>query len=85
MKLWYDRKSKDPTYFVQLCYRNGKKVTALYFFQWLKDKAIRYPDTKSRAREKDVPTLEWWECGCNVSEGKATTVTSAAVKALPAA
>lgn len=27
MKLWYDRKSKDPTYFVQLCYRNGKKVT----------------------------------------------------------
>lgn len=27
MKLWYDRNSKDPTYFVQLCYRNGNKVT----------------------------------------------------------
>lgn len=27
MKLWYDRKSKDPTYFVQLGVRNGKKVT----------------------------------------------------------
>ena len=27
MKLWYDRKSKDPTYFVQKGYRNGKKVT----------------------------------------------------------
>lgn len=27
MKLWYDRKSKDPTYFVQMGIRNGKKVT----------------------------------------------------------
>ena len=27
MKLWYDRKSKDPTYFVQIGVRNGKKVT----------------------------------------------------------
>lgn len=27
MKLWYDRKSKDPTYFVQLGIRNGKKTT----------------------------------------------------------
>lgn len=27
MKLWYDRKSKDPTYFVQLGVRNGKKTT----------------------------------------------------------
>ena len=27
MKLWYDRKSKDPTYFVQKGYRNGKKTT----------------------------------------------------------
>lgn len=27
MKLWYDRKSKDPTYFIQLGVRNGKKVT----------------------------------------------------------
>ena len=27
MKLWYDRKSKDPMYFVQLGVRNGKKVT----------------------------------------------------------
>ncbi len=27
MKLWYDRKSKDPMYFVQLGIRNGKKVT----------------------------------------------------------
>ena len=27
MKLWYDRKSKDPTYFVQKGIRNGKKVT----------------------------------------------------------
>ena len=27
MKLWYDRKAKDPTYFVQLGVRNGKKVT----------------------------------------------------------
>ena len=27
MKLWYDRKSKDPTYFVQFGVRNGKKVT----------------------------------------------------------
>ena len=27
MKLCYDRKSKDPTYFVQVGIRNGKKVT----------------------------------------------------------
>ena len=27
VKLWYDRKSKDPTYFVQLGIRNGKKTT----------------------------------------------------------
>ena len=27
MKLWYDRKSKNPTYFVQLGIRNGKKTT----------------------------------------------------------
>lgn len=27
MKLWYDRKSNDPTYFVQLGIRNGKKTT----------------------------------------------------------
>ena len=27
MKLNYDRKSKDPTYFVQKGYRNGKKTT----------------------------------------------------------
>ncbi len=27
MKLYYDRKSKDPTYFGQQGYRNGKKVT----------------------------------------------------------
>lgn len=27
MKLWYDRKSKDPMYFVQVGIRNGKKVT----------------------------------------------------------
>lgn len=26
MKLWYDRKSSDPTYFVQLGIRNGKKL-----------------------------------------------------------
>lgn len=27
MKIWYDRKSKDPTYFVQMGIRNGKKTT----------------------------------------------------------
>ena len=27
MKLWYDRKSKDPKYFIQQGIRNGKKVT----------------------------------------------------------
>ncbi len=27
MKLWYDRKSKDPMYFVQMGIRKGKKVT----------------------------------------------------------
>lgn len=27
MKLWYDKKSKDPSYFVQKGYRNGKKTT----------------------------------------------------------
>lgn len=27
MKLWYDKKSKDPTYFVQIGIRNGKKTT----------------------------------------------------------
>lgn len=27
MKLWYDRKSNDPTYFVQKGYRNGRKTT----------------------------------------------------------
>lgn len=27
MKLWYDRKSKNPTYFIQIGIRNGKKTT----------------------------------------------------------
>lgn len=27
MKLWYDKKSKDPAYFIQKGYRNGKKTT----------------------------------------------------------
>lgn len=27
MKLWYDRKAKDPTYFLQKGFRNGKKTT----------------------------------------------------------
>lgn len=27
MKLWYDKKSKNPTYFIQLGIRNGKKTT----------------------------------------------------------
>ena len=27
MKLNYDRKSKDPTYFIQMGIRNGKKTT----------------------------------------------------------
>ena len=27
MKLWYDKKSKDPTYFIQKGIRNGKKTT----------------------------------------------------------
>ena len=26
-KFWYDKKSKDPTYFVQIGIRNGKKTT----------------------------------------------------------
>ena len=29
MKLYYDRKSKDPTYFVQQGVRNGKKTTTV--------------------------------------------------------
>ena len=27
MKLYYDKKSKDPTYFIQMGIRNGKKTT----------------------------------------------------------
>ena len=27
MKLWYDKKSKDPTYFIQRGIRNEKKTT----------------------------------------------------------
>lgn len=27
MKIWYDRKSKNPTYFIQMGIRNGKKTT----------------------------------------------------------
>jgi len=27
MKLWYDKKSKDPNYFIQMWIRNGKKTT----------------------------------------------------------
>ena len=27
MKLNYDRKSKDPTYFIQIGFRNGKKTS----------------------------------------------------------
>ena len=28
MKLWFDKQSKDPTYFIQVGIRNGKKVTS---------------------------------------------------------
>ena len=27
MKLWFDKRSKDPIYYAQMGYRNGKKVT----------------------------------------------------------
>ena len=27
MKIWYNRKSNDPTYFIQYGYRNGKKTS----------------------------------------------------------
>ncbi|MGN1338292.1 MAG: IS1634 family transposase, partial [Candidatus Coprovivens sp.] len=33
MKLYYDRKSKDPSYFVQVGIRNGKKVTTKNVFK----------------------------------------------------
>ena len=33
MKIWYDRKSKDPSYFVQQGIRNGKKVTTKNIFK----------------------------------------------------
>lgn len=33
MKLYYDRKSKDPSYFVQLGIRNGKKTTTKNIFK----------------------------------------------------
>lgn len=33
MKLWYDRKSKDPTYFIQHGIRNGKKTTTKNIFR----------------------------------------------------
>ncbi len=33
MKIWYDRKSKDPSYFVQQGVRNGKKVTTKNIFK----------------------------------------------------
>lgn len=29
MKLWYDKKSKDPNYFIQMGIRNGKKTTTI--------------------------------------------------------
>ena len=43
MKLSYDRKSKDPTYFIQQGFRNGKKTTQLnigYFFLQLALNAV---------------------------------------------
>lgn len=33
MKIWYDKKSKDPSYFVQQGIRNGKKVTTKNIFK----------------------------------------------------
>ena len=33
VKIWYDRKSKDPSYFVQQGIRNGKKVTTKNIFK----------------------------------------------------
>lgn len=33
MKLYYDRKSKNPTYFIQMGIRNGKKVTTKNIFR----------------------------------------------------
>ena len=33
MKIWYDRKSKDPSYFAQQGIRNGKKVTTKNIFK----------------------------------------------------
>jgi transposase len=33
VKIWYDRKSKDPSYFVQQGVRNGKKVTTKNIFK----------------------------------------------------
>jgi transposase len=54
MKLWYDYKSKDPTYFIQQGIRNGKKVTTKNVkrigkhSELLKD----HPDPLAYAREQ---------------------------------
>ena len=50
MKLWYDRKSKDPTYFVQKGYRNGKKTTT--------KKTTTKATTKTRTKNKKTDETE---------------------------
>lgn len=49
MKLYYNKNSKDPVYYVQQGYRNGKKVTT---------KILALADTMNSLRTKRIH-LHW--------------------------
>lgn len=67
MKLNFDRKSKDPTYFIQMGYRNGKKTSTRnvarigkhseLLAQGIKD-PLAYAKERSRKQTRNRKTAE---------------------------
>ena len=54
MKLWFDKRLSDPTYYVQIGVRNGKKVTSKNIAKIGKHSELlkQYPDPLAFARSE---------------------------------
>ena len=65
MKLYYDKKSKDPTYFIQMGFRNGKKTTTKNVKRIGKHSELLSitPDPLSYAKEQVLLFNEEYEKG----------------------
>ena len=58
MKLWFDKRLSDPTYYVQIGVRNGKKVTSKNIAKIGKHSELLKQDAVSKAQN----ACQSWRC-----------------------